>query len=151
MGGWCRSWASALREHFGPADCPATTATAVGACSYRCPAATVLKPRPGFQSGSNGCGSGMATLPARTLPPGMTKFCDAHDACYDVCGKSKAACDEEFMDCLEHKCAAQTDLIHTDLPGLCIAAGRALMFAVDAFGCPVYLARQGSACHCVMP
>ena len=137
--------------HPGTAACPAGTTAAFESCSYSCKAPLVLRPRPGFRSGSNGCGSGFATLSARVLPPRMATCCDAHDGCYDVCGKSKAACDREFMVCLENICAGQTDLLHTALPEICSVAGNALFAAVDLFGCSAYRNSQESACQCSLP
>ena len=136
-------------EHSGQGACASAGQTAApDTCSFSCPAPLVLRPRPNFRSGSNGCGSGVATLSARVLPPRMTRCCDAHDGCYDVCGKTKAACDQEFRTCLDDTCAEQTDLLHVALPEICTVAGDALILAVGSFGCPAYVASQQSACRC---
>lgn len=60
-------------------------------------------PNRNHKPSANGCGSIGMKINTEYLPA-MTKCCDAHDICYDMCGSGKMECDRKFQQCLNNQC-----------------------------------------------
>lgn len=63
------------------------------------------KPNRNHKPTANGCGALGMKINSEYLPVNaMTKCCDQHDICYDICGNDKETCDVEFRKCLYKYC-----------------------------------------------
>jgi hypothetical protein len=63
-------------------------------------------PHKGYKPTANGCGTKDHPVPNRFGRANFKPACDAHDLCYDICGKSKAACDDQFCQAVTAACHA---------------------------------------------
>ncbi|UJR07138.1 hypothetical protein I4U23_011426 [Adineta vaga] len=55
----------------------------------------------------NGCGPGYFNIDASLQLVGegvLISCCNAHDRCYDTCGRTQASCDNDFRVCLNSVC-----------------------------------------------
>lgn len=61
---------------------------------------------PQLSVAGNGCGTGWNTDVVRDSYGGASfrDACDAHDACYETCGKSKKDCDKTFRADMKKEC-----------------------------------------------
>ena len=56
---------------------------------------------------ANGCGPGYFNIDGdlRLVGEGsLISCCNAHDLCYDTCGRTQASCDNDFRVCLNNTC-----------------------------------------------
>lgn len=63
-------------------------------------------PHKGHKPTANGCGTKDHPVPNRVGRANFKPACDAHDLCYETCGKPKAACDERFCTAVKAACRA---------------------------------------------
>ncbi len=80
------------------------------------------------------CGPDSMTGPLRKLIPqgsgdaDWRPYCREHDACYEIPGVDKAACDQRFFDQMRSSCA------RSGRPVRCRMSARMMYFAVRRFG-----------------
>eukprot|EP00937_MAST-01D_sp_MAST-1D-sp2_P001294 g1294.t1 len=117
------------------------------ACAFRCPdRAHAMVQDPAYQLWSNGCGTGGMNM---DVGFGFSPCCDAHDACYELCGMPKATCDRAFHKCMDKVCAAQPGGKRGKKAKECSSAKGMFTLGVGVFGCGPYMAGQQQACLCV--
>ena len=66
---------------------------------------------------ANGCGTGRWNIDAFLREIGEDMFiscCNAHDLCYDTCGKKQLTCDQLFLHCMLEECHAGDSRCETD-------------------------------------
>ena len=64
-----------------------------------------------FTRQANGCGTGRWNIDAFLREIGEEVFiscCNAHDLCYDTCGKKRLTCDQHFLHCMLEECHAES-------------------------------------------
>ncbi|CAN0143108.1 unnamed protein product [Lampetra planeri] len=77
-----------------------------GVCRYTCANGAEPEPRRDYTPAApNGCGSPVFGIQFDVGVPAMTRCCNDHDRCYDVCGAEKRACDTAFRRCLSRICS----------------------------------------------
>ncbi|XP_063721309.1 group XIIA secretory phospholipase A2-like [Symsagittifera roscoffensis] len=89
------------------------------------------------QNPTNGCGASTWSDTALKILDALVneaaeECCNEHDRCYEVCGKSFEACEDEFRECLE-----PLELYHI------------LAFFTEIGGCSSYKRTHGNVCQCV--
>lgn len=120
----------------GPSCAPVTDYSALASCNN-------LQQSSG--GSYNGCGSKGVQLDGH-LPGGVniTRCCNAHDCCYDQCGRSKSFCDDQFLACMEAACRK-----YSSLPRDCINRARHVYYeGVVKLGGPSYRDAQVESCGC---
>lgn len=68
-----------------------------------------VKPIPGRNASSNGCGPFKTNINFVHLT-GFKECCDAHDICYNKCDQTKSVCDQTFTHCLKSVCSGSSIL-----------------------------------------
>ncbi|XP_017785585.1 PREDICTED: group XIIA secretory phospholipase A2 [Nicrophorus vespilloides] len=119
-------------------------------CIFKCPNVNVTpKPDRNHRASSNGCGSLGLKIDNQYLPVGdMTKCCDAHDVCYDSCGRDKEVCDMDFKRCLYKLCDGNQKRLGETGVVACKGAAKMLFTGTLTLGCKSYLDAQKNACYC---
>ena len=123
---------------------------AVGA-DGTCPPDMTKRPKEGNVPTSNGCGpeGGSIKIPQGYGSADYTGSCNAHDVCYEECGKGKVSCDEEFRDDMYESCAQTYPGALNSLFRLgCYERAFAYYQAVLRFGDDAWSAAQQKACEC---
>ncbi|XP_062850817.1 group XIIA secretory phospholipase A2 [Trichomycterus rosablanca] len=121
-----------------------------GLCQFKCSDGYKPIPRPNYKpSPPNGCGSPIFGFNFDLGIPAMTRCCNQHDRCYDMCGHEKHDCDEQFQVCLENICRNMQLTLGLDKSVQACESAVTLFFdAVMHLGCKPYLDSQRSACIC---
>ena len=119
----------------------ATTAPVAVVEASQCPSGQLATMKPKFTFTTNGCGAGGMMI---QTDDDFTPCCDKHDACYSVCGISKALCEDKFKKCLNKHCETKSKN-----PESC--SGSANMFAMGAtaLGGNAFEEAQKDSCYCV--
>ncbi|CCI47299.1 unnamed protein product [Albugo candida] len=92
---------------------------------------------------SNGCGMAGAPMKGYEF---LSDCCDLHDACYSVCGITKAYCDSSLKKCMTENCDGVTDKKKKEK---CDRALSIYNLGAKLVGCPAFTAAQKEACYCV--
>ncbi|UJR12117.1 hypothetical protein I4U23_016295 [Adineta vaga] len=97
---------------------------------------------------ANGCGPGYFNIDAslRLVGEGSLKSCcNAHDICYDTCGRSQDSCDNAFRSCLDSTCSRLSGGFQwwgNFRVAACKLDGRVLYEIVSATGSVAYSSAQ---------
>jgi len=92
-------------------------------------------------AGMNGGGGMMVSLGSESDGPEVYESCcDEWHACYQVCGVSKAVCDEGFKECTKEVCKDDED---------CTKSADLKALLMQFSGCQTFDAKQKAACSCV--
>ncbi|XP_076460071.1 group XIIA secretory phospholipase A2-like [Babylonia areolata] len=116
-------------------------------CFYRCSSGGKPVSKPGHTPKANGCGAFGLKLDT-THVPAMERCCDLHDRCYDTCNRAKAACDDQFRDCLTTLCKDVKPYVSTQIFKGCMSTADMMYAATMALGCKPYRDSQREACVC---
>nr|CCA22345.1 phospholipase A2 putative [Albugo laibachii Nc14] len=92
---------------------------------------------------SNGCGMAGAPMKGYEF---VSDCCDLHDACYSVCGITKAHCDSSMKKCMTETCNGVTA---PEQKKKCDAALSIYNLGAKVLGCPAFTQAQKEACYCV--
>ncbi|KAL6048795.1 Group XIIA secretory phospholipase A2 [Balamuthia mandrillaris] len=111
-------------------------------CPFHCAVGTSKQANPNHTPTTNGCGPSGLSVATKDFDFGPC--CDAHDLCYDTCGKTKEQCDEGFQECMNTLCASS----YGQNQG-CKAAGSLFYMGALLMGCESYKTSQKNACLCV--
>ncbi|XP_065160397.1 group XIIA secretory phospholipase A2 [Atheta coriaria] len=117
-------------------------------CIFQCPNIDVMPvPNRNHKPSANGCGSIGMKINTEYLPA-MTKCCDAHDICYDMCGSGKMECDRKFQQCLNNQCDGVSKNLGAQPGIVCNKFAQLLTDGISSIGCKFYLDAQNHACYC---
>jgi hypothetical protein len=107
-----------------------------------------MKPRPGYTSRPNGCGPAEKNLPDRYKKASFLDACNAHDACYDKCGSSETACNEDFCKALEQSCRSAYPARTSRNRQKCDDMAQTYCDGVRLLGSSYWEDAQKKACQC---
>lgn len=120
-------------------------------CELRCPDGFRRYPNVHYQPSANGCGSYGIEIIHEV--PSLTKCCNTHDRCYDICGNNKSACDKDFEKCVKKLCSANSlslsEAKSANLRQACESVTTIIYSGTVVLGCPAFLKSQQMACDCV--
>ena len=112
--------------------------------SFTCPGGATPQADPNNPATTNGCGPSSFPLAGPSFS--FLECCNQHDICYETCGSSKIACDNDFYTCMFCSCGAEYDDFFSQLA--CEELACSYFQAVDEFGCSAFGAAQEQACIC---
>jgi hypothetical protein len=97
----------------------------------------------------NGCGpnNGIDWVPDWSFG----RCCDAHDNCYDDCGKTYGGCNSDFYNCMHGKCGELTDIWNFWLRPACEAMAVFYYSVVQGAGQDAFHKANKERCECVCP
>jgi len=97
----------------------------------------------------NGCGpnNGIDWVPDWSFG----RCCDAHDNCYDDCGKTFGQCNGDFYSCMHGKCAELDDIWNFWLRPACEAMAAFYYAVVQNGGQDAFHQANKERCECVCP
>lgn len=123
-----------------PRSCPA----------FRCGAGKEPVPKRPMRLESTGCsnmGGGMQMFSAKEAEEDATRpCCDLRNACYGICGSTRASCDDAFEKCTTRTCAAIAD---DDASAACDSQAKMNNLMASLSDCKQFDAAQRRACDCV--
>jgi len=111
------------------------------ACTLGCTSGRGLQKRPGFEPYSNGCGSYGLSVKSEF---GFTPCCDEHDKCYGTCGKTRKACDDAFLACMNQRCQR----VPAKQQNACQSEASLFSLSTVALGCNAFINSQREGCEC---
>ncbi|GLH09078.1 Putative gxivspla2 [Gryllus bimaculatus] len=118
-------------------------------CIFSCPNGARPVPDKYHRPSSDGCGSLGLKIDSQYLPVSdMTRCCDEHDFCYDMCNMDKEKCDIDFKRCLYRICEKYEPAVGETVVKTCKAAAKMLFTGTMTLGCKSYIDAQTKACYC---
>ncbi|KDO24516.1 hypothetical protein SPRG_10331 [Saprolegnia parasitica CBS 223.65] len=107
----------------------------------------VLAPKRDYKIWANGCGTeSMGFQVMNDDGVDFSSCCNWHDACYGVCGISKAMCERKFEKCMKDLCANESGV---DAQKSCDSMAEIYAMGPKLMGCPAFTKAQKEACTCV--